>query len=405
MFDVNKIRSDFPILGTKVHGKPLVYADNAASTQKPQQVIDSISDLYSNHYANIHRGVHHLSQKSTAMYEGARATVKNFINAAKVEEIVFVRGTTEGVNLVASSFLEPLLEPGDEILISEMEHHSNIIPWQLAVEKTGALLKIIPLQENGELDLSTLSDLLSSRVKLVAVTHMSNSLGTINDIPFLIEQAHARDIPVLVDGAQSIAHMAIDVQKLDCDFFVFSGHKIYGPTGIGALYAKEQHLLGMKPYQGGGDMILSVSFEKTEYNDIPYKFEAGTPNIEGTIGLAAALNYISDLGIETIDKYEQDLLEYASKQFSEIEGLRIIGEAPKKGSIVSFILDGVHPHDVGTIMDMEGVAVRTGHHCTQPVMEHYNIPATTRVSLSFYNTMDEIDEIARSINKVKELMG
>ena len=405
VFDIDKIRSDFPILGTKIYGKPLVYVDNAASTQKPQQVIDSIADLYSNHYANIHRGVHYLSQKSTALYEGARETVKNFINARKVEEIVFVRGTTEGVNLVASSYLEPLLKPDDEILISEMEHHSNIIPWQLTAERTGAQLKIIPLLENGELDLSALPDLLGPRVKLVAVTHMSNSLGTINDVSLIIDQAHALGIPVLVDGAQSIAHMSIDVQALDCDFFVFSGHKIYGPTGIGALYAKEEHLLTMKPYQGGGDMILSVSFEKTEYNDIPYKFEAGTPNIEGAIGMATALNYVSDLGIETIDKYEQDLLVYATRQFSEIQGLRIIGEAPNKGSIISFVLDGIHPHDVGTIMDMEGVAVRTGHHCTQPVMEHYDIPATTRVSLSFYNTVDEIDEITRAINKVKELMG
>ncbi|NQT63535.1 MAG: cysteine desulfurase [Candidatus Marinimicrobia bacterium] len=405
MIDINKVRSDFPILGTKVYGKPLVYVDNAASTQKPQQVIDSITDLYSNHYANIHRGVHHLSQKSTALYEGARETVKNFINASKVEEIVFVRGTTEGVNLVASSYLEPQLEPGDEILISEMEHHSNIIPWQLTAERTGALLKIIPLLENGELDLSALPDLLSPRVKLVAVTHMSNSLGTINDVSLIIEQAHALDIPVLIDGAQSIAHMPIDVQKLDCDFFVFSGHKIYGPTGIGALYAKEKHLLNMKPYQGGGDMILNVSFEKTEYNDIPYKFEAGTPNIEGTIGMAAALDYVSELGIEAIDAYEQELLAYASKQFSEIEGLQIIGTAPNKGCIISFVLDGIHPHDVGTIMDMEGVAVRTGHHCTQPVMDYYNISATTRVSLSFYNTINEIDEITKAITKVKELMG
>ena len=405
MFDIKKIRSDFPILETKVHGKPLIYTDNAASTQKPQQVIDSISDLYSKHYANIHRGVHHLSQKSTALYEGARETVKSFINASKIEEIVFVRGTTEGVNLVASSYLEPLLQPGDEILISEMEHHSNIIPWQLTAERTGALLKIIPLLENGELDLGLLPDLLSSKVKIVAVSHMSNSLGTLNDVTRIIEQAHALGIPVLLDGAQSIAHMAIDVQELDCDFFVFSGHKIYGPTGIGVLYAKENLLLNMKPYQGGGDMILNVSFEKTEYNDIPYKFEAGTPNIEGSIGMAAALDYISELGIENIDEYEQELLAYATQQFSAIEGLRIIGSAPHKGSIISFVLDGVHPHDVGTIMDMEGIAVRTGHHCTQPVMAYYNIPATTRVSLSFYNTIEEIDEITRAITKVKELMG
>ncbi len=405
MIDMNKVRGDFPILGTKIHGKPLIYADNAASTQKPQQVMESIIDLYSNHYANIHRGVHHLSQKSTALYEGARETVRNFINAEKTEEIVFVRGTTEGVNLVASSYLDPLLEPGDEILISEMEHHSNIVPWQLTAERTGARLKIIPLRENGELDLDVLPDLLNSKVKLVAVTHMSNSLGTLNDVASIIAQAHAQNIPVLVDGAQSVAHIAIDVQQLDCDFFVFSGHKIYGPTGIGAVYAKESHLLKMQPYQGGGDMILNVSFEKTEYNDIPYKFEAGTPNIEGAIGMAAALDYVSEIGLAAIDEYEQDLLVYATKQFNGIKGLRIVGTAPQKGSIISFVLDGIHPHDVGTIMDMEGIAVRTGHHCTQPVMDYYNIPATTRVSLSFYNTMGEIDAITKAIFKVKELMG
>jgi len=405
MFDVNKVRRDFPILETKIHGKPLIYADNAASTQKPRQVIDSISDLYSNHYANIHRGVHHLSQKSTALYEGSRETVRKFINAKKSQEIVFVRGTTEGINLIASSYLEPLLKAGDEILLSEMEHHSNIIPWQLTAQRTGAILTIIPLLENGDLDLSVLPKLLSSRVKLVAVTQMSNSLGTLNDISRIIELAHEQGIPVLIDGAQSIAHMAIDVQKLDCDFFVFSGHKIYGPTGIGALYAKEHHLLNMRPYQGGGDMILSVSFETTVYNDIPYKFEAGTPHIEGAIGMAAALDYVSGLSIEAIAAYEQELLAYANNKLAAIEGLRIIGTAPHKGSIISFVLDGIHPHDVGTIMDMEGVAVRTGHHCTQPVMEHYHIPATTRVSLSFYNTFEEIDEIVKAITKVKELMG
>ena len=405
MFDVQKIRRDFPILSTLVHGKPLVYADNAASTQKPQQVIDAISDLYTTSYSNIHRGVHFLSQKSTTMYEGARATVQNFINAEKVEEIVFVRGATEGVNLVAYSFLEPILNSGDEILISEMEHHSNIIPWQILAQRKGASLKIIPLLDNGDLDLSKLPDLLNERVKLLAVTHMSNSLGTINDVSAIIEQAHSQHIPVLLDGAQSIAHIPIDVQALDCDFFVFSGHKIYGPTGIGALYAKEKHLLAMDPYQGGGDMILSVSFEKTDYNDIPYKFEAGTPNISGAIGLGAALDYVSALGISAIDNYERDLLDYATTALSKIEGLRLIGTAEDKGSIVSFVLDGVHPHDVGTILDMEGIAVRTGHHCTQPVMECYNIPATTRISLTFYNTKSEIDVIVAAVKKVKELMG
>lgn len=405
MFDIDKVRSDFPILGTTVYGKPLVYADNAASTQKPQSVIHAISDLYSNHYANIHRGVHHLSQKSTALYEGARKTVKTFINATKVEEIVFLRGTTEAVNLVANSFLEPVLGKNDEILISEMEHHSNIIPWQLVAERNGATLKIIPLLPDGSLDLEKLPSLLTPQVKMLAVSHMSNSLGTINDVASIISQAHAKDIPVLLDGAQSIAHMPIDVQELDCDFFVFSGHKIYGPSGVGALYAKAELLEAMRPYQGGGDMILTVSFDKTEYNEIPYKFEAGTPNIEGTIGLAAALDYVRDLGLDSIASYENRLLEYATKLFSEIEGLRIIGNAPRKGSIISFVLEGIHPHDVGTIMDMEGVAVRTGHHCTQPVMDCYNIPATTRVSLTFYNTMEEVELIAAAIIKVKELMS
>lgn len=405
MIDLARIRSDFPILGKHVHGKPLIYADSAASTQKPQQVIDSIVDLYTNHYANIHRGVHHLSQKSTALYEGAREIVQRFIKAKKVEEIVFVRGTTEGVNLVASSFVEPRIHAGDEILISEMEHHSNLIPWQMIAERRDAVLKIIPLLEDGSLDMEALPGLLNSKVKIVAVTHMSNSLGTINDIATLIQQAHALDIPVLIDGAQSVAHMPIDVQKLDCDFFVFSAHKIYGPSGIGALYAKEEHLLEMRPYQGGGDMILSVSFERTEYNEIPYKFEAGTPNIEGAVGMGAALDYISKIGITNIDVYEQELLKYATEKFSAIEGLRIIGTAPRKGSIISFVLDGIHPHDVGTILDMEGIAVRTGHHCTQPVMDCFNIPATTRVSLAFYNTREEVDAITEAIIKVKELMG
>ena len=405
MFDVDKIRRDFPILQTEVNGKPLIYVDNAASTQKPQQVIDAINDLYTNSYANIHRGVHQLSQRSTALYEGARETVREFINAGSTREIVFVRGTTEGVNLVASSYLEPILSAGDEILISEMEHHSNLIPWQMLAERVGGKLRIIPLLDNGELDLSNLNQLLSEKVKLVAVTHMSNSLGTINDINTIIDQAHAADIPVLVDAAQSIAHFPLDVQKLDCDFLVFSGHKIYAPTGVGVLYAKESFLQQMRPYQGGGDMILDVSFEKTEYNDIPYKFEAGTPNIAGTVGLAVALKYVSSLGLEEIDTYERMLLEYASRQFAMIDGLRIIGTAENKGSIISFIVEGIHPHDIGTIMDMEGVAVRTGHHCTQPVMDHFNIPATTRVSLSFYNTIAEIDEIKTAIEKVREFMG
>ncbi len=405
MFDIQNIRKDFPILGIEIHGKPLVYADNAASTQKPQQVIDVISDLYTKNYANIHRGVHQLSQRSTALYENARETVQKFINAESSQEIVFVRGATEAINLVASSYLDPLLEQGDEILISEMEHHSNIIPWQMLAERKRASLKIIPLLENGELDLETLPELLGPKVKLLAVTQMSNSLGTINDVSSMIRQAHAMNIPVLLDGAQSIAHIPIDVQALACEFFVFSGHKIYGPTGIGVLYAKKKVLEGMRPYQGGGDMILDVSFEKTEFNEVPYKFEAGTPNIEGAIGLATALDYVSELGVANIDKYEQKLLKYATVQFEAIQGLRIIGTAACKGSVISFVIEGIHPHDIGTILDMEGVAVRTGHHCTQPVMDCYNIPATTRVSLCFYNTKAEVDAITGAIKKVKELMG
>jgi len=405
MLDIDKIRRDFPILSTNIYGKPLIYVDNAATTQKPQAVIDSIVDLYSNSYANIHRGVHHLSQKSTGLYEESRVTVQNFIHAKSSKEIVFLRGATEAINLVASSYLEPLLTEGDEILLSEMEHHSNIIPWQMLAERLKAKLTIIPLLESGDLDMNSISGLLNPKVKILAITHMSNSLGTINELGPIIEQAHDRDIPVLIDGAQSVAHIPIDVQQLDCDFFVFSGHKVYGPTGIGVLYAKQQYLENMRPYQGGGDMILDVSFEKTEYNDIPYKFEAGTPNIEGAIALAAALNYISELDIAEIDRYERELLDYATAQFNAIDGLRIIGTAKNKGSIISFVLEGIHPHDVGTIMDMEGVAVRTGHHCTQPVMDCYNIPATTRVSLSFYNTKDEIDAIVKAIIKVKELMG
>jgi len=405
MFDIDKIRSDFPILSSNIHGRPLIYVDNAASTQKPQVVIDSIVDLYSHKYGNIHRGVHQLSQQSTVLYENARETVRDFIQAKSSREIVFVRGATEAINLVASSYLEPILGAGDEILISEMEHHSNLIPWQILAERRGARLSIIPLLDNGDLDFSVLPKLLNSRVKMLAITQMSNSLGTWNELEAVIEQAHAINIPVLVDGAQSIAHKPVDVQNLDCDFFVFSGHKIYGPTGIGVLYAKEQLLVDMRPYQGGGDMILDVSFEKTEFNEVPHKFEAGTPNIAGAIGLAAALAYVSDLGLVKIDRYERTLLDHATEQFETIDGLRIIGKAGQKGSIISFVLDGIHPHDVGTILDLEGVAVRTGHHCTQPVMDHYNISSTTRVSLSFYNTKAEINAITKAIAKVKELLG
>lgn len=405
MLNVDAIRKDFPILSTRVHGKPLIYVDNAASTQKPRQVIESIRDFYENHYANVHRGVHQLSQKSSELYEGARARVAEFIHARDTKEIVFVRGATEAINLVASSYLGPLLTAGDVILITEMEHHSNIVPWQLLADKHQATLRVIPLTESGELDLSKLAELLSGPVKLFALSHMSNSLGTINDVATLIEKVHAKGIPVLLDGAQSIAHMPIDVQDLDCDFFVFSGHKIYGPSGIGVLYAKKSILEKMQPYQGGGDMILNVTFDHTEFNDIPFRFEAGTPNIEGAIGLASALDYVSAIGMDEIDAYERELAAYAADQFSQIEGLRIIGTAADKGSIISFTLEGIHPHDVGTVLDMEGIAVRTGHHCNQPVMDYYHVPATTRVSLTFYNTRQEVEAITSAINKVKEWMG
>jgi len=405
MFDVQAVRADFPILQQEVYGKPLIYVDNAASTQKPRQVIDTISQLYLHDYANVHRGVHQLSQRTTKSYEQARETVQKFIHAQSSREIVFVRGATEAINLVANSFLEPRLNPGDAILISEMEHHSNLIPWQLLANRRGAQLKILPMTTSGELDLTQLSQLLTPQVKLLAVTQMSNSLGTINAVETIISAAHAQGVPVLIDGAQSITHLPVDVQKLDCDFFVFSGHKIYGPSGIGALYAKAAILTEMPPWQGGGDMILNVSFEKTEFNEIPYRFEAGTPNIAGAIGLAAALDYVTQLGIPEIAAYERELLDLATEQFTAIEGLQVIGTAANKGSILSFTLNGIHPHDVGTIMDMEGVAVRTGHHCTQPVMDFYQIPATTRVSLACYNTPAEIEGIVQAILKTKELMG
>jgi cysteine desulfurase/selenocysteine lyase len=405
MLDVHQIRKDFPILHTEIYGKPLIYADNAATTQKPRQVLDSIEHLYTTSYSNVHRGVHYLSQKSTELYEGARKTVADFINARYSEEIVFVRGATEAVNLVANSYLHANLNQGDSILITEMEHHSNLVPWQMAAHLKGAKLRVIPLLQNGELDYSKVPSLLDESVKMVAMTHMSNSLGTINKVEEIIDQSHALNIPVLLDGAQSIAHLPIDIQKLDCDFFVFSGHKMYAPTGVGVLYAKREILEAMVPYQGGGDMILNVSFESTDYNDIPYRFEAGTPNIEGAVGLAAAIEYLTALGMENIDTYERDLCSYAYEKLQHVEGLTIIGNAQDRGSILSFILEGIHPHDVGTIMDMGGIAVRTGHHCTQPVMDCYNIPATTRISLAFYNTREEVDEIINAIKKVKELMG
>jgi len=399
-FDVQKIREDFPILKTQVRGKNLVYFDNAATTQKPISVIERIQKYYLEENSNVHRGVHFLSELATKEYESARETVREFINAESIEEIVFTRGTTEAINLVANSFGRTFINEGDEIIISEMEHHSNIVPWQILCEEKKAKLKIIPFDDNGDLILDELENLITGRTKLISVVHISNSLGTINPIKKIIEIAHSYAIPVLLDGAQSIMHTKIDVQDLGCDFFVFSGHKIYGPTGIGVLYGKKELLEQMSPYQGGGDMIKSVTFEKTTYNDLPYKFEAGTPNIEGAIGLKAAIDYLNEIGLEQISVYENELLQYATDKLSEIPQLKIIGTAKEKASIISFILENIHPHDVGTILDFEGIAVRTGHHCTQPVMQHFNIPATTRASFSFYNTKEEIDKLFSAIQKV-----
>ncbi len=404
-FDVARIREDFPILRQKVHGKPLVYLDNAATSQKPQVVIDALAKYYSSQNANIHRGVHALSELATYEYEKARGKVKLFLNAAETREIIFVRGTTEGINLVAQSYGRKFIKAGDEVIISAMEHHSNIVPWQLLCEQTGAVLRVIPMNDNGELLIDEYEKLLNKKTKFVSIVYLSNSLGTINPIKQIIKRAHEFGIPVLVDGAQSTPHLAVDVQELGCDFYAFSGHKVCGPTGIGVLYGKANLLESMPPYQGGGDMISSVTFEKTTYNALPYKFEAGTPNIADTIALGAAIDYVHNLGLKAISSYEHDLLTYATEKLSAIEGVRIIGTAKKKSSVISFIMGNVHAHDVGTIVDREGIAIRTGHHCTQPVMQRFGIPATARASFAFYNTMEEIDALAGALLKVKEIFG
>ena len=403
--DVARIREDFPILKTTVNGKPLVYLDNAATSQKPQAVLDTLNRYYTEENSNIHRGVHYLSQAATKDYEDARAKVRSFLNAPDDKQIIFVRGATEGINLVAGSYGRQNIGAGDEIIITAMEHHSNIVPWQILCQEKGASLKVIPINDDGELLLDEYEKLLSSRTKLVSVVHISNSLGTINPIEQIIELAHARGVPVLVDGAQSAPHMPIDVQKLDCDFFVFSGHKVYGPTGIGVVYGKMDLLEAMPPYQGGGDMIKSVSFDKTLYNDLPYKFEAGTPNIAGVIGLGAAIDYVTGLGLDITRAHEDGLLEYGTERLSNVSRVRLIGTAANKASILSFVMDGVHPHDIGTILDSEGIAIRAGHHCTQPLMERFGIPATARASLAFYNTEEEIDLLVRGIDKVIEVFG
>ncbi|KJK10239.1 cysteine sulfinate desulfinase [Burkholderiaceae bacterium 16] len=402
--DVMRLRRDFPILRQTVNGKPLVYLDNAATSQKPQSVIDCEARYYAALNANIHRGVHTLSQLATDAYEAARDAVQGLINAARREEIVFVRGATEAINLVAASYGQRL-RPGDEILISAMEHHSNIVPWQLACERTGAILRVAPINDAGELLLEAFERLLGPRTRLVAVTHLSNALGTVNPVRYLIELAHARGIPVLVDGAQAVPHLNVDVQALDCDFYAFSGHKLYGPTGIGVLYGKAALLDAMPPYQGGGDMIREVTFRKTTYNELPFKFEAGTPNIAGVIGLGAAIGYVSAIGLDAIAAHEHALLAYATGQAAQIAGLRIIGTAADKASILSFVLDGVHPHDAGTILDLEGVAVRAGHHCAMPVMERFGVPATVRASFALYNTRDEVDALFRAVRKSREVFA
>ena len=402
-FDAVSIRSDFPILKRTVHGKPLVYLDNAASSQRPKQVIDAVRNLYENCYSNIHRGVHQLSQESSQLYEEARVAVRGFIRAGCVHEVIFTHGATESINLVAQSFARPRLREGDEILITHMEHHSNIVPWQLVCEQTGAKLKVVPISDNGELEMDRFHDLLSRRTRLVSAVHVSNALGTVNPVKEIIDLAHAAGVPVLIDGAQAVPHLPVDVQDLDVDFYVFSGHKVYGPTGIGVLYAKEALLSEMPPYQGGGDMILSVRFDGTTYNALPYKFEAGTPNIAGAIGLGAAVEYVQRIGLEAIAEHEHDLLEYAVSRLSAIEGLRIIGEAGRRAGLVSFVLDQVHAHDIGTMLDAEGVAVRAGHHCAQPVMERYGVPATARASFAMYNTFQEIDVLAEAILKTIDM--
>ena len=404
-FDVRRIREDFPILGQTVHGKPLVYLDNAATTQKPRTVLDALMAYYREDNANVHRGVHLLSERATQAFEDARTTVQRFINAASAHEIVFTRNATEGINLVAQTFGRTRLGPGDEVLISAMEHHSNIVPWQMACEEKGASLRVIPITDEGMLQLEEYERLLGPRTKLVAIVHLSNVLGTINPVQQMIATAHRRGVPVLIDGSQAVHHMTVDVRALDADFYVFTGHKLYGPTGIGVLYGKERLLEEMPPYQGGGDMIKSVTFEKTTYNALPYKFEAGTPNIAGAIGLAAAVDYVTGIGRDRISAHERELLAYGTAELSEVPGLTLIGTAVEKSSVLSFVMDGVHPHDIGTIVDQEGVAIRTGHHCAQPLMQRLGIPATARASLALYNTREEIDALVAALHKVRQLFA
>ena len=404
-FDAEKIRADFPVLQQVVNGRPLVYLDNGATSQKPQAVIDELVRYYSTENANVHRGVHTLSQQATEDYEGARAKLRRLLNAAEDHEIIFTRGTTEGINLVAQSYGRRNIGPGDEIIVSNMEHHSNIVPWQMLCEEKGAALRVVPIDDAGELLMDEYERLLSPRTKMVAITHVSNALGTILPVERIVAMAHSRGAVALLDGAQAVPHMAVDVRKLDCDFYVFSGHKLFGPTGTGALYGKAELLEAMPPVYGGGEMIKSVTFEQTIYNDLPYKFEAGTPNIAGAIGLGAAVDYVQAVGYENIAAYEQELLQYGARALESIGGLRIIGDAAHKAGILSFVIDNIHPHDIGTILDAEGVAVRTGHHCAQPVMQRFQIPATARASLAMYNTRADLDALVRGIDRVIEVFS
>jgi len=404
-FDVARIRQDFPILGETIHGKPLIYLDNAASTQKPKAVLDTLLHVYEHDYANVHRGVHTLSQRATDLFEGAREKIRAFINARDIKEIIFVRGTTEAVNLVAQSYGRSSLQAGDEILITAMEHHSNIVPWQMLCQQTGAVLKVAPINLAGEIIMEEFEALLTERTKLVSVVHMSNALGTINPVKRIVELAHAKGVPVMLDGAQAIPHMPVDVQALDCDFYAFSGHKLCGPSGIGVLYGKESLLKAMPPWQGGGDMIRMVTFAKSEYNTLPYKFEAGTPAIAEAIGLGAAVDYLQAIGMDKIAAYEQLLLDYATQKALEIPALKIIGTANDKGAILSFTLHHIHPHDIGTMLDQLGIAVRAGHHCAMPVMDFFGVPATARASFSFYNTVEEVDVLIGGIKQIIEVFG
>jgi cysteine desulfurase/selenocysteine lyase len=404
-YDVGRVRADFPILAERVNGKPLVYLDNAATSQKPRAVIDALTAYYTHDNANVHRGLHALSERATAAFEAVRRKVARFVNARQPEEIVFVRGTTEAVNLVAQSFVRPRLAPGDQILITHLEHHSNIVPWQLVCEQTGAVLRVVPVDDRGELRLDDYERLLGPRTRLVSVCQVSNALGTVNPVREIVERAHARGVPVLVDGAQAVPHLPVDVQALGSDFYAFSGHKMYGPTGIGVLHGRREHLEAMPPYQGGGDMIAAVTFEKTTYNRSPYRFEAGTPDVGGAVGLGAAIDYVTALGLEAVGAHEHDLLAYGTERLAAIPRLRLIGTARAKASILSFVVGGIHAHDLGTVLDHEGVAIRSGHHCAQPLMERFGVPATARASLGLYNTREEIDRLAAAIGRAIEVLG